>query len=344
MELTKQDNLIAKGVAIIGMIMLHLFCRLGELPYDPLIWIGEVPLIYYLGLFGDFCVPIYCFCSGYAHFYLKDKDGIDYIKHIPKKIFSFLCNYWIIVIIFTLIGIIVGDNEIPGSAFAFLGNMFLFKLSYNGAWWFVITYIILLLLSPIFIYIIRKIPNILVVVLSLLLYFIAYIFRFNYILEIDNCVINWIWQQAILLGTSQFAYVIGMICFNNKLISRLRSITETFTPIRKYMMIIILPVVAFIGHSIVQSLFVAPFTATIVLMSLFVAKLPKAISTILLFLGQHSTNIWFIHMFFYLTLFEGLVFMAKYPVLIVLLMFVICIPCSIVINKFYMRVKNRLNL
>jgi hypothetical protein len=36
MELTKQDSLKAKGVAIIGMIMLHLFCRLGELPYDPL--------------------------------------------------------------------------------------------------------------------------------------------------------------------------------------------------------------------------------------------------------------------------------------------------------------------
>ena len=344
MELTKQDNLKAKGVAIIGMIMLHLFCRLEELPYDPLIWIGEVPLIYYLGLFGDFCVPIYCFCSGYAHFYLKDKDGVDYIKHIPKKIFSFLCNYWIIVIIFTLIGIIVGDNEIPGSAFAFLGNMFLFKLSYNGAWWFVITYIILLLLSLIFIYIIRKIPNILVVVLSLLLYFIAYIFRFNYILEIDNCVINWIWQQAILLGTSQFAYVIGMICFNNKLISRIRRSTENFNPIIKNMIIIGLPVAAFIGHSIVQSLFVAPFTATIVLMSLFVAKLPKAINTILLFLGQHSTNIWFIHMFFYLTLFEGFVFIAKYPIVIALLMFTICIPCSIVINKFYMRVKNRLNL
>ena len=38
---------MAKGLAIIGMIMLHLFCRLGSLPYKPLIWIGSVPLVYY---------------------------------------------------------------------------------------------------------------------------------------------------------------------------------------------------------------------------------------------------------------------------------------------------------
>ena len=56
MELTKHDNQIAKGIAIIGMVMLHLFSRLGELPYSPLIWIGKTPLIFYVGLLGDMCV------------------------------------------------------------------------------------------------------------------------------------------------------------------------------------------------------------------------------------------------------------------------------------------------
>lgn len=53
MELTKQENQMAKGVAILAMVMLHLFCRLGDLPYTPLIWIGHTPLIYYLVLFPD---------------------------------------------------------------------------------------------------------------------------------------------------------------------------------------------------------------------------------------------------------------------------------------------------
>ena len=75
MELTKEDNQMAKGLAIIGMVALHLFCRLGKLPYTPVVYIGGTPLIYYIGLFGDLCVPIYCICSGYAHYVLMQKHG-----------------------------------------------------------------------------------------------------------------------------------------------------------------------------------------------------------------------------------------------------------------------------
>ena len=45
MELSKGDTQAAKGLAVIGMVMLHLFCRLGDLPYEPFIWIGDTPLM-----------------------------------------------------------------------------------------------------------------------------------------------------------------------------------------------------------------------------------------------------------------------------------------------------------
>ena len=56
---------MAQGLAIIGMIALHLFCRIDNLPYNAHIFLRERPLIYYIGLFGD-AFLIYCFCSGYA--------------------------------------------------------------------------------------------------------------------------------------------------------------------------------------------------------------------------------------------------------------------------------------
>ncbi|MFC0476121.1 hypothetical protein ACFFHF_12840 [Robertmurraya beringensis] len=66
MELTKRDLHLTKGVAILMMLLLHLFCRKEfEGLYETYIYIGETPLIYYLALFGDACVPIYCFASGY---------------------------------------------------------------------------------------------------------------------------------------------------------------------------------------------------------------------------------------------------------------------------------------
>ena len=68
MDITKRTSKMLKGVAILSMLMLHLFCRRENLPYVPLLWIGGTPLIYYFALFGDICVAVYCFVSGYAHY------------------------------------------------------------------------------------------------------------------------------------------------------------------------------------------------------------------------------------------------------------------------------------
>lgn len=110
MELTKHDTQMAKGMASLGMVMLHLFCRLGELPYTPLIWCKNSPLIYYLGLFGDLCVPVYCFCSGYAHYLMADSQKKDYVKRLPNKALRFLTNYWIVVILFSLVGLLLDQT------------------------------------------------------------------------------------------------------------------------------------------------------------------------------------------------------------------------------------------
>ena len=159
MNLSKKDTQIYKGIAIIGMVMLHLFCRLGDLPYTTFINIGDTPLIYYFGLFGDLCVPVFCFCSGYAHLLIYTKNSNDYQKKIPNKILRFLINFWIVVIIFSLLGLIFDKSgTIPGSFKDFLGNVFLVGMNYNGAWWFVITYILLLVLSPVFIFLLRITP------------------------------------------------------------------------------------------------------------------------------------------------------------------------------------------
>ena len=201
MELTKEDTQKAKGVAILGMVMLHLFCHLGDLLYTPWIWVGETPLIYYLGLFGDLCVPIYCFCSGYAHYPQKERYGPGYSKTIHDKLLRFLTNYWIVVLLFSTIGLLSGNGEtIPGSVQELLGNLFLYGLSYNGAWWFVATYVFLSVLSPFFIQLTNKLHPFLTVTLSGAVYFISYLFRFNHPIMLPNAPLNWIWQHMILLA------------------------------------------------------------------------------------------------------------------------------------------------
>ena len=58
----------------------------------------------------------------------------------------------------------------------------------------------------------------------------------------------------------------------------------------------------------------------------------KKAERVLLFLGDHSTNIWLTHMFFYAYVFEGLVIKARYPVLMLIFMLVLCIFTSYIIK------------
>lgn len=213
-------------------------------------------------------------------------------------------------------------------------------MNYNGAWWFVVTYIILLLLSPILARLVEKTNMPVLLFSSGILYFVAYLFRAEFILDISNPVLSWIWQQSILLGTSQFSYTVGMLCYQYDWIGRLRMFLSggSLRRLRKTVIVVVLPVMAFLAHCVVQTLFVAPFTAVTVLASLFSADRPRWLDRSLVFLGRHSTNIWLCHMFYYFTLFDGLVFRARFPLLIVTFMFGICIATSYLIDFIYQSV------
>lgn len=343
MALTKTDTQIAKGIEILGMVFLHLFCRLTDLPYTPVFWVSDVPLIYYLGLLGDLCVPIFCFCSGYAHYLLYIREGASYSKRIPGKLVRFLCNYWVVLILFSILGLVFDrSGRIPGSIETFIGNFLLYGMTYNGAWWFVVTYIILLRLSPLLTRLAQKQNALLVLFFSGIIYFAAYLFRFEIVLDISHPVLSWLWQQSVLLGTSQFGYVVGMICYKEDCIGKLRMFLSGRKKrwLWKSVIVIAFPALMFLAHCFVQTSFMAPFTAIAVLISLFCADRPRWLDKALAFLGKHSTNIWLCHMFYYFTLFDGLVFLAKYPILIAVFMFAICIATSYLIDAIRIAMGN----
>ena len=65
------------------------------------------------------------------------------------------------------------------------------------------------------------------------------------------------------------------------------------------------------------------------------------------YLGNHSTNMWLTHMFFYMIYFKDLVYGAKYSVLIFVWLLVLCIASSYVVNfvyKLIIKLINNLNL
>lgn len=329
MDITKRDSKMLKGVAILSMLMLHLFCRRENLPYTPLLWIGSTPLIYYFGLFGDICVAVYCFISGYAH-YLQSSKGE--LQQRWKRLWRFMIPFWVIAVVFSLIGLLAGNSVIPGSIKEFLLNCLTIKNSYNGAWWYANTYILLVALQPLSRKFVERCPAWLVILLTFAFYTVSYGIRFWGWGACDSVILSWIITHVGLLGTSYFPYAIGMLFCKKQVISLLRQ-RLTAINVRN---ICIFTVLMFTGmivvHGMVQSLFVAVITATVTIILLCVCPLPKRLISLLCYLGEHSTNIWLVHMFFYAVLFEGFVFCAKYPIPVFLLLLLSSLASSYVIK------------
>ena len=329
MDITKRDSKMLKGVAILSMLMLHLFCRKENLPYTPLLWIGSTPLIYYFGLFGDICVAVYCFISGYAH-YLQSSKGE--LQQRWKRILRFMIPFWVIAVVFSLIGLLAGNSVIPGSIKEFLLNCLTIKNSYNGAWWYANTYILLVALQPLSRKFVERCPAWLVILLTFAFYTVSYGIRFCGWGACDSVILSWIITHVGLLGTSYFPYAIGMLLCKKQVISLLRQRLTAINVRNIYIFTVLMFTGMIVVHGMVQSLFVAVITATVTIILLCVCPLPKRLTSLLCYLDEHSTNIWLVHMFFYAVLFEGFVFCAKYPIPVFLLLLLSSLASSYVIK------------
>ncbi len=136
---------VLQGIAILFMLSLHLFAR-KEVNgiYETFPTINGIPLIYYIGLFGDACVPIYLFASGYGLFISISTERVSTLKKNFTRILKLLLNAWIILIIFMVLAFLMGKPEVfRGGSKQFFLNIFLLSHSYNGAWWYLQTYSIL---------------------------------------------------------------------------------------------------------------------------------------------------------------------------------------------------------
>lgn len=330
MDISKRDSKVLKGIAIISMLMLHLFCRKENLPYTPLIWIGETPLIYYLGLFGDICVSIFCFISGYAH-YIQSSNKIT-TRERYIHLLRFFIKFLVIVLLSSLIGLISRNPTLPGNWKEFIFNCLTIKNSYNGAWWYVNTYLLIVLLQPIFYRFTRNCPAWFVLISGFAFYTIGYGIRFWNWFATDIPVFAWVITHIGLLGTSFFPYIIGMLFCKKQIIGTLHEMLRNIHNIYIYILTVFTFCMMIVMHGIIPSLFVAVITAIVTICLMCICPIPKWLAAIFEYLGDHSTNIWLTHMFFYMNLFNGLVFRVKYPILIFLFMLSLSLISSYIIN------------
>ena len=233
-----------------------------------------------------------------------------------------------------VLGAITKNSSVyPINIKEFLLTVTLINSAYNRAWWFLTTYILLVILSSCINKIVKKYNSIVIIFISFLIYFMAYIQRIKGILNFDNVILEYIVRQLALLGTSLFPYIIGAIFAYKKIYSKLYTVVNKF----KYKNIIIIALISLmiIFHGIVQTLFVAVFTGIAFICLFNLLDKPQWINKLLLYLSNHSTNMWLIHMFLYSIYFRKLVFLPKYPIVIYIWLIILSLLCSYMVKLIY---------
>lgn len=326
MELSKNDTKMIQGLSVLAMIWLHLFCKDYTGLYTPIIFAGGTPLSFYIAQLCDFCVFGFAFCSGYAHTVQYEETG--YYKKRLKGLLSVLVSYWIVLITFSIVSVIAGQADfMPGNLRKFIMNFLTLDNSYNGAWWYMFAYAVLVIISPILLKCVKKLHPIIVLSIGFLVYCAAYYIRFNLGYS------NWFLGKLGPFGMTLFEYLLGAECCKLKVFTKIHKIWIKVPKVARCILAIIMIIAMLYARtSLVPSLFVAPITGLAIITLFHFWEKPKFVKKIFLTLGKHSTNLWLTHMFFYSVMFVNLVYIAKYPLLIFAFMLAITLSISFVLQ------------
>lgn len=167
-----------------------------------------------------------------------------------------------------------------------------------------------------------------------MIYLISYIQRVKHVIEVgDNQPLIILVNAIVLLGTSQLAFIVGFIFAKEKLYSKLHN---KFNPIHYKNIICTVGILLLVViHALYESMIIAPITAICFICLFNLIDKGVWLQKPLLFIGNHSTNIWLIHMFFYISLFPDLIFAPTYPILIFLNLLFFSLISSVFINAMY---------
>jgi len=163
-SISKDETLMLKGVALILLLMHHLFYASPEL-YDD-ICVAGYGLVHMIGLNSKLCVAVFVFLSGYGLAAGNPADSFKlrlFFKHRFTKLFS---NFWFIWLVFVPVGFVFFDytlSSVYGENFQimkliaqFFGLQYFFGYhGLNATWWFMSCIILLYLLFPV----INKLSN-----------------------------------------------------------------------------------------------------------------------------------------------------------------------------------------
>lgn len=332
MEISIQKSNQLKNIAILMMLCLHLFNRPYQGVFVPVLFIGNQPLSYYISLFCDACVPIFAFVSGYGLFYKFKEAKSEYWTGNKIRLRNLYINYWIILFLFVLLlGSVMGKLDYIGDISIFFMNFTAISISYNGAWWFLTIYLLFVITSAFWFQLLLNWNPIFYLSVLLILYILGFYCRVYSGSFSTSFFIKWLQVQSALYFCTLFQFMLGAFTLHYQLHSKINNLIKDLT-LKNYFLVGII-ILLFIIHCVIPNFFIAPFIGLVFILVYCQMDISSFFQKIIDFFTPHATNIWLIHMFFYLIYFPELIYAPKNPVLIFLWLVLWCLAASYLVNS-----------
>ena len=144
--ITKEQSACLQGVAILLMIHHHFFNDLSIYGEALSFWNPAVAVR--VAWFGKICVGVFAFVSGYGTCKVLKKSGESSLRVCSRQVLYLLLRYWCVLILFMGLFFALGIRTFEAKEF--LLNFFCIETTYNGAFWYVQQYVIMMILMTLF--------------------------------------------------------------------------------------------------------------------------------------------------------------------------------------------------
>lgn len=333
-EFTRTDSSVVKGVAILCLLFYHLFEhaeRVTTMQVDYRPFSLESFLLF--SSFGNICVAIFVFLSSYGiakGICEKERNGqqITFVQ-----LFQMACGRYIKLTI-NFLAMFISVNLLwfykfdyaglygrgwQGGLYVLLdatGLSGLFKtFTINQTWWYMELAIVIIFVVPLLYLVVKKLGYYalpLAVLLPVVVDLTFDIKRYYFVMlfGVAAVVLGWFEKSFSMKCPLAIQAVVGVVLLVGSVFFRQNYVVYT-----EFAYLVDAPI----------ALLVSWFSARML------ASLP-VIGKVLGFFGKHSMNIYFVHTFFYMAIYQKFIYSFKYAGLIFLVLLGVCLVYSVILE------------
>lgn len=312
---TKDDTLALKGLAIQVMVFLHLFLN-KEASYEGLYNpFGGGYFEYLLSRCAGMCVSLYIMLSGYGLYLSWMKSGKI---NGPKRIAKLYVNFWIVALVFIPLGLLLNPDKYQLTVSTLVNNLTGWHTTWNGEWWFLFPYVLLIAVAPWFFKVVRKVNQWILFIALLILYGTMFTPMKLFPEQLREYRALWMLVRTTAM---LFSFGVGAIFAKHNVFALCRDKIQSYRHANVWIVLVLTASV--IIRSLIPNSIVDPIFGVWFLTAFACIKRPQWLNRLLYPLGHQSTNMWLCHTFFCYYLFSEYVYALHYsPLIFVGLLFV----------------------